>query len=76
MEEINFKAYNAFIAIRVSANTSTITAIANYTKHEIELTTHRKYIAPYRGVSPTLRLGLRKTHSLQMKQRNIVHSIN
>ena len=54
MEEINCKAYNAFIAIRVSANTFTITEIANYTKHEIEITTHRKYAAPYRKVGPSL----------------------
>ena len=49
MEEINCKAYNAFIAIRVLANTSTIIEIANYKKHEIEITTHRKYAAPNRA---------------------------
>ena len=54
MEEINCNAYNAFIAIRVSTNTSTITATTNYKKHEIEVTTHRKYAAPYRRVGPTL----------------------
>ena len=50
MEYINHKAYNAFTTIRVSTNTSTVTTIANYTKHEIEITTHRKYAAPDRRV--------------------------
>lgn len=36
MTEINRKAYNAFTTIKVSTNTSTITTIENYSKHEIE----------------------------------------
>ena len=35
-----------------------------------------QYAAPYRRVGPNLWSGLRITHSLQMEQRNIVHSIN
>ena len=44
MAEINHKAYNAFTTIRVSTNTSILTTIANYTKHEIEITTHKKHL--------------------------------
>ena len=54
MAVINCKSYNAFIAIRVLSNTSTVTIIANYTKQEIEITTHKKYAAPDRRVGPTL----------------------
>ena len=49
---INPKHCNAFIAIRVSAITPTITAILKYTKQEIELTTHRKHVAPNQESGP------------------------
>ena len=54
MEKINRKSYNALTTIRVSTNTSTVTTIANYTKHEIEITTHRKDAALDQRVGPTL----------------------
>ena len=54
MAEMNRKAYIMFKIISVSTNTSTVTTIENYTKHEIEITTHRKYAAPDRRVGPTL----------------------
>lgn len=54
MIEINHKAYNSFTTIRVSTNTSAITAITKYAKQEIQITTHRKYSSPDRRVGPTL----------------------